>query len=165
VSDVCCRSKSPRGLGGSSWFCLRSQNNPEEAARLEPAISFGRSIIRRVQAVELPIVKAANLGWQGGSASWRPNSASRIWEGIQVGLRGVAGTDRLATFRTPLRPRSAIIASNSIDLAALPRRRARQRRRASRLAARLWKRPKCKSRPSLLPSFTRTSLSGSTDCP
>ena len=39
-----------------------------------------------------------------------------------------------------------------------------QRRRTSQLAARLWKRPKCKSPPSLPPSFTQTSLSASTDC-
>ena len=93
----------------------------------------------------------------------QPRLGSRILS-IRIGLRGVAGTDQFTTFRRPLRLRRPINASNSIDLAALPRRRAVLRRQASQLAARLWKRPKCKSPPSLPPSFTQISLSASTDC-
>jgi hypothetical protein len=68
------------------------------------------SVALHDRAVELPIVKAAILGWQAGGRRL-PNSASRIWEGIRVGLRDVAGTDQLATFRTPVRLRRPINAS------------------------------------------------------
>ena len=84
--------------------------------------------------------------------------------GIQVGLAVSPGPIGLPRSARPsvsadlLTPRTQSTWPRYLVGAAL------QRRRASQLAARLWKRPKCKSPPSLPPSFTQTSLSASTDC-